>query len=180
MNSFGADNDNPEKLLAFQWLERLEQVGKGHEAIWGVGVLTSLAAASTRLKWDRQWSRLSAAVMAADHAATIDLAAGLVRGWGVLVAEAEAGGHKPSIGDAWECRWPSGASGALRVVRTLVEGFKTVPEGTVVYTLEEVARIIESRQLVNVNGCSDVVENDSQIKPLSKGFFEGGGEELPL
>lgn len=172
---------SPEQMLVNQNLHRLDEVSRRMESKWGVDRLPRCVPEDLAGKWNRQWEKLNAAIMDLRHAETVDLAQGCVRAWEALERAAMGAGYQPDIGIAMEARMPSGA--ILRVCSSLIDARKPVPEGYVVYAMDEVARLLEPKQLVNVikaNIDQEVIgEGDSRVK-FPKEFWEGGGDAIPF
>lgn len=129
-------------------VQRLDHVSADYEARWGCDQLPNMVSEDMRLKWDRQWAKLDDAIAAQNIALVEDLSQGCVRAWAALETQALAAGHKPIHPDAWEARHPESGQ-VYRIVRNLPQAYIQAP-GTITYTLEEIVRILESNQLVNV------------------------------
>lgn len=165
----------PEQLLVNQHLQRLDEVSRKMEAKWGVDRLPRCVPAELREKWERQWAKLNTAIETLRHADTVDLAQGCVRAWEALEKTAMAAGYQCDVGLSMEARMPSGA--ILRVCASAIDARKPVPEGYVVYSMEQVARILDSQQLVNViKNTPPAVEDTYKPKPFPK----DGGDKLPF
>ena len=67
----------------------------------------------------------------------------------MLQTEAHAAGYKPNAPDVWDFRHPESGR-RYRIGKTLPDAKAAIAPDVVVYSLEEVARILESQQLVNV------------------------------
>jgi len=120
------------------------------EKVWGVDRLPYLVADNLRQKFWRAQEQLNEAIRSNDAEAVSDRAANVLRGLDMLVKAAEKAGERPLEPDVWECTMPSG-NGVLRLVRAFPEHSARLEhrDGVVIWTLEEVARVIEGLQLVN-------------------------------
>ena len=86
---------NPQER-AQKHLERLDQVMRGAEIKWGILFrLETLVPEELSAKFKVQWNKLSESIMNANHADTILLADGAVRGIWALEAAALAAGCVP-------------------------------------------------------------------------------------
>lgn len=130
-------------------VQRLDGVSISYEARWGVNRLQGLASDGLKEKWDRQWQKLDQAIADQDIRLVEDLCAGCIRAWGALEAEAIANGHKTIESGAWEVKHPESGQ-VYRIARNNFEAGIPAAKGTITYSLEEVARILESNQLINV------------------------------
>lgn len=165
---------SPEQLQINFHILALDDVARKFEAVWGAGRLPTLVSPETRLKWKTQIEKLRTAILANDLPAVVELAAGTMRGWTALEAQALRGGHRPIAPDVWEVRHPD--SGQIyRITRNLNEARAQAAPGTVTYTLEEVACILETRQLVN---------QPKEARPLRScvpfGYDWANGDEIPF
>lgn len=132
-----------------RWVDKLDQVSIDYEARWGCGRLPLLASPDMALKWDRQWRKLDDAIIGRNLHLVRDLVEGCIRAWAALESAALAAGHKPIAPESWEVRHPD--SGAVyRIVKTNYDARAPAIPGVITYSLEEVARILEAQQLVNV------------------------------
>lgn len=168
----------PEQTLVNQHLQRLDEVSRKMEAKWGVDRLPKCVPADLVQKWDKQWSKLNDATMAGRGSEVVELAPGCIRAWEALEKAALAAGYQPDIGVALECRMASGS--VLRVCSSPIDARKPVPPGYVVYSMEEVARLLEPKQLVNVIEKNAEKFSNKEIVPLPKEFFQSGGDPLPF
>lgn len=77
-------------------LQRMDIVVRAAEIKWGIMFgLSALVPTELAAKFQTQWDKLSAAIMASDHEGVIVLADGVVRGVWALDAAAVAAGHVP-------------------------------------------------------------------------------------
>lgn len=168
---------SPEQTLVNQHLQRLDEVSRRMEAKWGVDRLQRCVSPELLEKWTRQWAKFNAAVDGFRHADTVDLAQGCVRAWEALEKGAMASGYQPDVGVALEARMPSGA--VLRVCASAIDARRPTPEGYVVYSMEEVARILDKMQLVNQPKDQSVEAGETR-KRFPESFWKDGGEAIPF
>jgi len=140
---------NETQFNIMRHVERLDHVSADYEARWGCDRLPNIVGLELREKWDSQWQKLDDAIKAQDISMVETLAAGCIRAWAALEAGAIAGGHSPIAPDAWEARHPESGQ-VYRITRNVPQARIPAAQGVVTYTLEEVVRILESQQLVNV------------------------------
>lgn len=163
---------NPEQHLVMQHLQRLDEVSRKMEAKWGVDRLPKCVPEEMAAKWIRQWEKLNAAIIGGQSQEMIDLAQGCIRAWNALEGTAIASGYQPDIGASFECRMPSG--GVLRVCSSAIDARKPVPVDYVVYSMEEVARLLDPKQLVNVvAGYTDIAAKQGEYVPSGRPMDEG-------
>lgn len=118
------------------------------EKTWGVDRLPYLVSDETRLKWWRAVDALNRAVFANEADKVRSLVDNLIRGMNKLVEEAAAAGHKPQEADWFETPLKDGR--VLRIVREWPEFATRVDDKRiVVWSLQEVARIVEGHSVVN-------------------------------
>lgn len=161
-----------EQNLVNQHLQRLDEVSRKMEAKWGVDRLPRCVPGDMAAKWTRQWEKLNVAITECRHLETVDLAQGCVRAWEALEKAALAFGYQPDIGSSFECKLPSG--GVLRVCSSAIDARRPVPEGYVVYSMEEVARLLDPKQLANVvAGYTDVAAKQGEYVPSGRPMDEG-------
>jgi len=145
-------------------ITELDSVAVRFEKIWGVDRLPRLVSDATRTKWDAQMEKLNLALEQNDSNMVQELAAGCIRGWQVMDAEAKAAGHKPpQTPEAWLCRM---GDRTLAIVATEDDAAiyqAHLPEGsnTVIWPLQAITNLVGEqyeawdRQLVKL-GMSDV------------------------
>lgn len=165
----------PEQLLVNQHMQRLDEVSRHMEACWGIDRLPKCVSPELREKWDKQWLKFSTAMLGCQWAEVIDLAQGCVRAWEALDKAARASGFSPDVATAMEARMPSGS--VLRVCASAIDARRPTPEGYIVYSMEQVARILDGHQLVNViKNTPPAVEDTFKPKP----FPAKGGDSIPF
>ena len=124
-------------------LDGLDAVASEYEKIWGVDRLRLLVSDELRQKFDRQLSKLNAAIALNECEQIQTMAAAMRRGWKALDAEARSLNAKPINPIVWEVPLPSGKVAAF--VRTNAEASAVTAQGRYVevWTLDEVGRLIE-------------------------------------
>lgn len=122
-------------------LHRLDQVVVAAEARWGIGNLTLWADDGLREKWRSQKNKINDAYEQADFHLLSLLVDGAVRGVSALEANAQTKGMKPCMPDFMEVELESGFR--LRIAKNIVEARQVSEKGVVVWSLEEVAKVIE-------------------------------------
>lgn len=152
------DLDNPSNATIYEiqrWLQKLDTVACEYESRWGVSRLHTLVPFDLAAKWDAQTKKLNAAIVENDLAVMPELVEGCIRGYAALERAAIAAGYKPHDAPlAWTVGLSSGQT--LAIVRhpkdaALVDDLRKAHGDVVVWTLDEVARIIENdHTLVNV------------------------------
>lgn len=139
----------PAQLEINRLLERLDECAKQHECKWGVDRLQTLAGPQLRQKWDTQIAKLNAAITSSNLTDMRQLVEGTIRAWGILEQEAMQSGHTCHPPEVWEVQHPSSGR-VYRICKTLLDAKAVTEEGYCVYTLEEIARLLETKQMVNV------------------------------
>jgi hypothetical protein len=169
----------PEKRLAQGHLQRLDEVSRRYESLWGADRLPELVSPELKERWNRQWQKLNAAILESRHGDVVDLAPGCCRAWEALERAAVASGAVAPVGRWFECRMASG--GVLRVCSSALDARIPVPAGTVAYTMEEVARVLEARQLVNMPSVGHGTPSAGGVgASVSWEFLKSGGDKLPF
>jgi len=166
----------PEQYETMRHCERLDAVTKSYESRWGIARLDKLVSAATAEKWQRQWGKISAAIMANDHVTLAGLVDGTVRGWAAIEAEALALGHTPEIKDVWHVV----VDGARYVVAKNLDdarGAANGSDGALVLSVDELVRVYHDKY-IGAFKARDVGGSDARILP--KEFWKGGGDELPF
>jgi len=160
-----------------RWLQKLDEKAVEVRAKWGEGNLESLVSSELALKWDTQKRKLNAAIQAGSVEEVTQLVDGTIRGYDLLEKEALANGHKPNNPETWDFIHPE-SKRKYRIVKTLTDARSASEEGVCTYTLDEVARILESKQLV-----AQVKEifPDSNIEKVSQKDFDWKeGDDIPF
>lgn len=122
---------------------------KKAEADWGVDRLPYLVDAKRREAWWAGMEDLNQAIMANDPELVRQNVDNMTIGICMLIKAAEKAGEMPLVADQWETPLKDGR--VLRIVRCWPENSCRFDDarGVVVWTLEEVARIIEDKFVVN-------------------------------
>jgi len=138
---------NPAQLEINNWIIRLDDVARAVEARWGIDRLPGLVSPETQAKWQRHVAKLDDAITSSDLPLVRDLAQGAIRGYARLEVEAVSLGAEKNRPEVWDIRSPETGI-HYRVCKTLQDArlWAFQPEA-VVYTLEEIARILDKRQL---------------------------------
>ena len=116
------------------------------EREWGWGRLRLIAPDDLRARFDRQAQKLNEAVWSEKPAPeVVGQVAAMRRGWDALVASAKANGHTPPPVHQFEFVLSSGTVAVIvrdphDVTRVAVDGRRVV-----VYTLDEIRRLLEAR-----------------------------------
>ncbi len=132
-----------------RWLDRLDEMALAVEARWGIGNLPRLCSETTAQKYDKQNEKLAVAIREQDIRQVQDLVNGFGRAYEVMEREALERGNKPSVAEYMEVALESGFK--LRIARNNTEARSVTEKNVYVWTLEEVARVIEKDYtLVNV------------------------------
>lgn len=129
-----------------RWIDRLDQTGIDYEARWGCNRLPLLVDADTAAKWSRQWAKLDEAIEERNLSLVRELAEGCIRAWAFIEKKAIDAGHKPIAPDAWEIQHPDSGR-VYRIVKTRNDAYAPAPQNTVTYSLEETARILETKNI---------------------------------
>ena len=140
----------PGTLLVGQGaIDGADQVALEAEAKWGAGRLRLLVSPELREKFDRQRYLFNQAIWHGDLEAVRVQSARMAAAWRALDAAAEAG-QCPHLDPAvWEARLEDGTVAAI--VRSPEDARAVARDGRklVVYTLEEIARILSHHGAVN-------------------------------
>lgn len=130
-------------------IEQLDHVALEYEAKWGVDVLPGLADADMQKKWNRQMEKLNDAIEGGRLNDAVGLVQGTMRGYKALEDHVLSRGYKPNPPDVWDVQHPE--SGQIyRICKNNIDARRGSDKSVVTYTLQEVARILEAQQLVNV------------------------------
>lgn len=124
-------------------IDGVDQCAQQHERKWGVGRLELLVSDELREKFRKQFRRYNEAITEHDVHKVRQAGAAMRRGWEALDREAAAAGCKQLDPEVWEIRMPDGRVAAFCKDNT--DAFAATWAGRYVdvWTLDEVARIIE-------------------------------------
>lgn len=132
-----------------RWIDRLDEMALTVEAKWGIGNLPKFCSEATAQKYDKQNEKLAIAINEQDIRQVQDLVNGFSRAYDIMEREAIERGFKPSGAECMEVMLESGFK--LRIAKTNTEARSVAENGVYVWTLEEVARVIEKDyRLVNL------------------------------
>lgn len=165
-------NDTQREII--RWVDRLDEFVTAKESEWGIGNLQKWCSVTTADKMARQDEKLAAAIKAQDIRSVQDLVQGTMRGYEVMETEALANGHKPVAPEYLEVKLESGFH--LRIAKNNSEARQVTQQGVYVWTLKEVARVIESDYTL-LNKVKDVFP-EAQISSVSA-FDWKKGDDLP-
>lgn len=132
-------------------LDGVDEYARRMEVKWGVGRLRLLVSDITRARFDNQLAVWMDAVWNGDLGAVREAAERMRRAWAYLDAEADQAGAQPLSPDVWEGRLSDGK--VFGITRTGAEAYAAQAEGraAVVYTVDELARIVEAERNAVVN-----------------------------
>lgn len=172
-----SDNITPDQYYINQMLDKLDTKAAEVESRWGVGRLERLVSFDMAQKWGRQMDRLREAISKSDAVTLPEIVNGTIRGYEAMEADVMAQGHKPHDAPlTWTVGLPSGKT--LAIVRhpkdaALVEDLRKAHGDVVVWTLDEIANIIETKYtLVN-----QTAEKVATAKPQPFDFTKG--DDMP-
>ena len=167
-----SDNVTPDQYYIRQLLDKLDIKACEVESRWGVGRLERLVSYDMAQKWKRQMEKLNAAISTGDVFTLPEIVSGTIRGYDAMEADAIAQGNQPmheAIG--MSVRLPGGKE--LLIVRSRADAEKAHRKDCVVWTLDEVANIIENKYTL--------VNQIKEILPQAelKAFDFSKGDDLP-
>lgn len=140
---------NINELEIQKWIEKLDDVAKSYEAIWGFERLPRLVDPGLAAKWQSQVTKLNVAIDTSNLVDMQILGAGLIRAWDVLDKAARNNGHTPNDVDVWSVTHPDSGN-EYRIVKNNADARGVPDSEAVVYTLEEVVRILDKHSMINV------------------------------
>lgn len=162
-----------------RWIDRLDEMALACEARWGIGNLPRLCSETTAQKYDKQNEKLALAIKDQDIKLVQDLVNGFVRAHEVMEREATERGHKPIAPECMEVALESGFK--LRIAKNATEARSATESGVYVWSLEEVARVIEKDYtLVNVIKKNFEGAKLTEIKSQRIGFDFNEGDTMPI
>lgn len=117
-----------------------------YEAKWGIDRLPELVSTEMRDRFFKQREKLNAAIDNNDGKLVQHEVEVMCRAYVALEREAVAAGHKQLTGEYWETPLPDGR--VLAITRSFDEAGKVAKDNRdlVVYSLEEIANILASKQ----------------------------------
>ena len=144
-------------------LARLDETATTYERKWGVDRLQNLVDQELAETFQRQLSKLNAALTKYTADAVLPHIEGMVRGWQALDAAAEAAGAAPIDATAWEIITPDGRKivfcGDMRAYKALKR------DGWEIWSAEEVGRIIDKFHVEIDWNASEVVRQTKRLFP---------------
>jgi len=168
----------------------VDQAARDAELEWGVDRLPFLVDAELRARFllaQSQWSEVLNAAWSADILTRdmLDLvtrkAAALIRGWAKLAEVASEAGHRRLSPDVWTFRLTDGSSAAI--TRTTAEAAAEIRSGRNlrVYTLEEVAHLIEAAGFVGdvKDAFPGAVVTGGRAPPTDRSWTKSG-DDIPF
>lgn len=158
----------------------LDRVATEMESYWGCDRLPSLVAPSTALRFGSAKAKLDAAITANDAVAVAARAAILIKGWKAMDAEAKKAGHEELSPDIWTHTTDDGFRMAVaRSNPDAIKAIRTDPkmEGTPVFSLDEVARIVQSMETVT---SAKKVWPEAVVRRISKKPDEVLSDSMPF
>lgn len=158
----------------------LDRVATEMESYWGCDRLPSLVDPSTALRFGSAKAKLDAAITANDAVAVAARAAILIKGWRAMDAEAKKAGHEELSPDIWTHTTDDGFRMAVaRSNPDAIKAIRTDPkmEGTPVFSLDEVARIVQSMETVT---SAKKVWPEAVVRRISKKPDEVLSDSMPF
>ena len=137
-------------------IDGLDNLARWMDRKWGAGRLRLLVSDELRAKFDRQRRKVDEAIWPAKGKTRWDAVRPAIeamkRGWQVLDAQASGDGHDPIDPVIWEAVLQDGRT--LALVRDIADAsfVSATRDGraTVVWTLDEVARVVDANNIVSV------------------------------
>jgi hypothetical protein len=137
-------------LAGHAYIDETDATAAAMEAKWGCGRLRLLVDPELREKFDRQRYLFNQAIWHGDLQAVIREAQRMNTAWKALDRKASQSGAQPLSPDLWEVVLKDGSVAVL--ARDKASAGHVTREGrkVAVYTLDEIGRLLDSIQLVNV------------------------------
>jgi hypothetical protein len=132
----------PSEYRVQAMVDGLDHVAAEMERVWGVGRLRFLASDLLRAKFDEQQARVDAAVASGQESFVRVHVEAMLRAWQALDRSAREAGHEPLSSEVWEVALPTSGE-VIALVRDAADS-PSVAQGRPVFTLPEVARLIET------------------------------------
>ena len=123
-------------------LDGLDRCAAEMDRVWGVGRLRLLVSEPLRAKFDEQQARVDAAVASGQESFVRVQVEAMHRAWRALDRAMRAEGANPLSSDVWEIALPM-SDEVIALVRDGADA-GSVAQGRPVFTLPEVARLIET------------------------------------
>lgn len=163
---------------------KLDQVWKDVNARWGIDRLKYLVSNEMREKWERHEKKIREAIDEKEVATLSLLVDGSIRGYALLEEEALKNGYEPRDPVYWEVQHP-GTGSVFRIVKNDLDAKCAVGTGVRVFTLLEVARIIEGVHLTEMKAYAEIFDRMGDKKEIKKvkvrdSFDFENGDEIPF
>lgn len=164
-------------------IDLLDQRALKHEAEWGVGRCAELISQEMREKWMTQTKLLDEAIASGDFLRIREACEGTKRGYNAIEQDALARGYKPNDADYWEVTHPE-TKRIYRICKNNMDASQSGDKDVRVYTLEEVARLLELNQLVKAVDPIKQAFPGAEIKKIESTKppvdWDNGGDALPF
>jgi hypothetical protein len=166
---------NEQNRLIEMELHRLDCYACAMEAVYGIGNLLEWMPDDFKEKWHRQQDKLAHAVEDGDAVVVRQLVHGCLKAWDMMKENADVQ-KRPNLSP--ECMEVVSDGGLhIRIAKNASEARILAKEGYVVWSLKEVARIIE-KDYTLVNKIKDIFP-DSEMKNI-KEKSEFKDSEMPF
>lgn len=171
-----------EKLNAVQLeikrhIDLLDETARSYEAKWGIGNLPDMVDVELREKWDRQQDKLADAIHGGKVKEVAGLVQGSIRGYKALEDNAIGNGHTPSDPDCWDFVHPESGN-HYRICKNITEARAATEKEVIVYSLQEVARILEGANLMQEIKKTFPGATVGKVGRVKVDFVDG--EEMPF
>lgn len=171
---------NPIDEAVYHVCAPLDRIAREMESKWGPDRLPSLVAPESASKFGSAKGKLDAAILANDVELVTRKVGVLMRGWQALDREATEAGHPTIDIEAWF--WRDGTQ-PVAVCRTNAEAHQLVEriEGVRVYTIPEIARIVEAfEKRVPVGADLKTEIGDCKVVRIREPWDEEVGDDVPF
>ena len=168
------DHTIEENIL--RYLTRLDQVQIEYESRWGILKLPSLCSAAMQDKWNNQKAKLQHAVNENRLHDVVALVEGSIRAYDAMEKDALSNGHKMYNADMWDVKHPESGQ-VYRIVKNNYDAGISLHDGALVYTLTEIARILEKHH--NINAVKDSFP-DATVLKINNTFDYTKGDDIPF
>ena len=159
-----------------RYFTRLDQVQIEYESRWGVAKLPTLVSPELQEKWKRQLEKLFKAKEENRLTDVIGLVEGCIRAFDIMEKEALARGNKMHDAEMWDVKHPESGQ-VYRIVKNNYDAGISLKDGARVYTLVEIARILESQ--FNLIAVKDVFP-DATVLKIEDTFDWNKGDKMPF
>ena len=137
-------------------VRKLDEIAHRFERIWGVDRLPFLVSDFLRVKFESQQERLNTFIESNDEPAIQKAAAGMIRGWELLDAEAREAGHRPLVDTIWTVKHPDTGK-LVSIYNSEVSLVDLQASGGVAFSLQELVQFIPALVLpakLDFPGCT--------------------------